>query len=148
MTGPRLAVRAVIVRDDRVLLVNAYPDGESDMWCLPGGGVERHTSLPDNLRREMYEETGLTVTVGAPLALNEFHAPETGFHQVDVYFRCTLEETRIAPDWHDPDGVVTRHVWASREDLATLHHKPDSLADIAFGPPGRVLYDPLEILTK
>ena len=64
--SPRLAARAVLIVDNRLLLVNAYPDHDSDLWCAPGGGVERGASLTDNLIREVYEETGLTVSVGAP----------------------------------------------------------------------------------
>ncbi len=49
----RLAVRAIIIRNDRLLLVNAYPGGQSDMWYAPRGGIEPGASLPDNLKREV-----------------------------------------------------------------------------------------------
>lgn len=62
---PRTAVRAIILDQGRLLLVNAYA-GRTDLWCAPGGGVEAHASLPDNLIREAHEETGLSITVGAP----------------------------------------------------------------------------------
>ncbi len=39
---PRIAVRALIMKNQQLLLVNAYPDGQSDLWCAPGGGVEAH----------------------------------------------------------------------------------------------------------
>jgi 8-oxo-dGTP diphosphatase len=57
-TGPRLAARALIVENERLLMVNAYPGGTSDLWCAPGGGVEKHQSIPDNLKREVLKETG------------------------------------------------------------------------------------------
>ena len=88
--SPRLAARAILVHEGRLLLVNAYPGGRSDLWCAPGGGVEPGMSLPDNLCREVAEECGLRIDVG-PLALvNEFHDPKSGFHQVDLFFRATL----------------------------------------------------------
>ncbi len=77
----RLATRAIILQENRLLLVNAFPDGKSDLWCAPGGGAEMGTSLPDNLIREVHEETGLTVRVGPPCLVNEFHNPDDGFHQ-------------------------------------------------------------------
>ena len=92
-TPPRLAVRAIIMHQDRLLLVNAWPTGKSDLMCAPGGGVERGSSLPANLIREVYEETGLHITVDAPCLVNEFHDPDGNFHQVDVYFHCTLRGT-------------------------------------------------------
>ena len=58
--------------------------------CAPGGGAEVGSSLPQNLIREVYEETGLHVEVGAPALVNEFHDPKSGYHQVEVFFRCTL----------------------------------------------------------
>ena len=144
----RLATRALILHEDRLLLVNAYPGGRSDLWCAPGGGVEPGQSLPDNLIREVYEETGLTVTVGPPALINEFHDPGSGFHQVDIFFRCTIAAGAIDPGWIDPESVVTERRFFSRADLAPgrIRFKPDSLADSAWGE--GLLYDPLERLVR
>ena len=74
---PRLAVRALILLDQKLLLVNAWPDDESDLWCAPGGGVDKHSSLPNNLIREVHEETGLTHTRRRPCPCERIsrHAP-------------------------------------------------------------------------
>lgn len=144
--SPRLAVRALILHQERLLLVNAYGGGVSDLWCAPGGGVELGSSLPDNLTREVHEETGLTVAVGAPVLINEFHAPEQAFHQVDLYFRCEIVAGVLDPDWRDPEGIVTERRFFSRSELANIRHKPDSLAEAAWG--GAMLYDPLELLVR
>ncbi|MEQ8368240.1 MAG: NUDIX hydrolase, partial [Roseicyclus sp.] len=34
---PRLAVRGLLLIDDRLLLVNAWGGGKSDLLCAPGG---------------------------------------------------------------------------------------------------------------
>lgn len=141
---PRLATRALILHQDRLLLVNAYPGGRSDLWAAPGGGVHSGTSLPENLAREVHEETGLTVTVGAPALINEFHDPRTGFHQVELFFRCTLTAGQLDPAWQDPEGVVTTRRFFSRDDLARIRFKPDSLAQAAWGE--GLHYDPLEVI--
>lgn len=146
--APRLAVRAIILKDDRLLMVNAYPGGVSDLWCAPGGGVEPGVSLPDNLIREVYEETGLTIEVGAPALVNEFHAPERDFHQVDLYFRCTILAGSLTGDWRDPEGVVTERRFVTRGEMAGLRVKPDTLASAAWSDPGAPLYDPLEPLVR
>lgn len=144
---PRLAVRALIMHQERLLLVNAWPGGKSDLMCAPGGGVARGSSLPDNLRREVYEETGLDVAVGGPCLVNEFHDPEGSFHQVDVYFRCTLlGAPTLDPAWQDVDAIVTHRRWVTRAQYAKLRVKPDSLAAVAWGDDGAVSYDPLEPL--
>lgn len=145
MTSPRIAARAVILHDDRLLLVNAYADANSTLWCAPGGGVEKGSSIPDNLIREVHEETGLTISVGPPCLINEFHDPKTSFHQIEVFFRCKITQGRLDPDWQDPELIVDRRRWVTREEMAGLRYKPDSLPEIAwrdrsFG------YDPLEVI--
>ena len=144
--SPRLATRALILHEDRLLLVNAYPGGRSDLWCAPGGGVEPGRSLPENLMREVMEETGLTVAVGLPAMINEFHDPKSGFHQVDLFFRCTITGGQLDPAWKDPEGVVTTRRFFSRADLdqGRIRAKPDSLAQAAWG--NSIIYDPLEVI--
>ena len=146
--APRLAARALILGDDRVLLVNAFSGGISDLWCAPGGGVEAGASLPDNLQREVMEETGLTVSVGAPALINEFHDPRTGFHQVDLFFRCQIVAGSLTAGWRDPEGVVTQRQLFTREDLdlGRIRFKPDSLAQAVWG--AGCHYDPLEVLVR
>lgn len=145
---PRLAVRALILHEDRLLLVNAYSGRTSDLWCAPGGGAHRGLSLPENLRREVHEETGLTVRVGDPVLVNEFHDPATGFHQVDMFFRCTITAGTLDPRWQDPEGIVTDRHFFSRADLelGRIRFKPDSLPGAAWGTGMR--YDPLEVIVK
>lgn len=143
----RLSTRAVLLHRDRLLLVNAFPGEASDLWCAPGGGAEPGQSLPDNLAREVHEETGLTIAVGAPCLVNEFHNPDQGFHQVDIFFRCTLFDGQLSDDWQDPEGVVHRRRWFSFPELATIRLKPDSLPQVAFfGVDQTAAYDPLERL--
>lgn len=144
--SPRLAVRAVLLHQTRLLLVNAWPGNQSDLWCAPGGGVDKGQSLPDNLIREMYEETGLSISVGAPCLLNEFHDPQSGFHQVEVFFRCELTDGALDEGWRDPEGVVTRRRWVTQEEARALRLKPDSLPDIAWN--NGFGYDPLETLVR
>jgi ADP-ribose pyrophosphatase YjhB (NUDIX family) len=144
--SPRLAVRAIIVHDNKVLLVNAYPKHHLGLWCAPGGGVERGSSLPDNLRREVYEETGLTIEVGPLALINEFHDPKSGFHQVDLMFRCTISAGKLDPNWADVAGVVSKRKWVTQNQMANMTIKPDSLKTIAFEQTSQVIYDPLEAI--
>ncbi|MEZ5886792.1 MAG: NUDIX domain-containing protein [Paracoccaceae bacterium] len=142
--SPRLAVRAILVHEERLLLVNAYPGRRSDLWCAPGGGAEPGTSLPDNLRRELHEECGIEIAVG-PLALvNEFHDPRSGFHQVDLFFRCSFAGGSIDPAWRDPQKVVSRRRFFAAHELGQIRLKPYSLAAIAFAQTSAAHYDPLE----
>jgi 8-oxo-dGTP diphosphatase len=149
VSGPRLAVRAVVLdAAGRVLVVNAYPGEESDLWCAPGGGAERGESLEANLRREVAEETGLAIEPGRLLAVSEFHNPEDGFHQVDLIYAARLAGAAEAAVLRDPAGVVNRLRWVDAGELSGLRFKPDCLSRLAFGPEGPVFYDPLEVLVR
>ena len=155
MTGSRhhpirLAVRGILMIDNCLLLVNAWPEGTSDLMCAPGGGADPHSSLADNLIREFHEETGLGIAVGAPCLVNEFHDKRRDFHQVDVFFRVSLISGDPLQDWTDPEGIVTKRRLVRREQMADIPVKPDSLAEIAWGAVtlGGVFYDPLEPILR
>lgn len=142
----RLAVRGLLMVDNRLLLVNAWPGGTSDLLCAPGGGVDPHSSLEDNLKREFHEETGLEIAVGTPCLVNEFHDPSRDFHQVDVYFRVSLVSGEPLQPWTDPEGVVTERYLVTKEEMAHLLFKPDSLPEIAWS--SAIFYDPLEPIVR
>lgn len=145
--SPRLAVRALIRRDDTLLLVNAYKDGRARLWCAPGGGVRRGTSLHENLIREVHEETGLTIAVGELALVNEFHDPRGTFHQVELFFHATVAAGLLSDDWRDPEGVVSQRQFFTRAELARMRVKPDALIEAAFAP-GPAVYDPLEPILR
>ncbi|SMX36920.1 NUDIX domain-containing protein [Octadecabacter ascidiaceicola] len=143
----RIAARAILLYEDKLLLVNAYKN-RGDLWCAPGGGAEPHQSLPENLAREVMEETGLTVSVGAPCLINEFHDPHGTFHQVEIFFRCTLVAGALDPTWQDPEKVVSFRRWVTRDELSTLTVRPKSMAAVAWGDEGAVVYDHLEAILR
>lgn len=144
---PRLAVRAVLVHDNRLLLVNAWRDRD-DLWCAPGGGVEAHASLTDNLHREIREETGLDIAIGEVCLVNEFNDVRYDYHQIDVYFRCELVAGTLSDDWKDPEGIVTSRRWVTRAEMAQLTVKPDSLAAVAWRDADAPSYDTLEPILR
>jgi 8-oxo-dGTP diphosphatase len=65
MDSDRQRVAAVIVRDDRVLMVRERgPDADGrhlgqEYWTLPGGGIQPGETPDQAVRREVLEEVGL-----------------------------------------------------------------------------------------
>src|SRR6185312_15213739 len=61
---PIVAVGAVILDGDRVLLIKRGQEPLKGEWSLPGGAVESGETLAAALVREVREETCLEVEVG------------------------------------------------------------------------------------
>lgn len=57
--GPVLAALAVLVEDDRVLLVRRTNPPDAGLWGYPGGRVEPGETVFAAAERELAEETGL-----------------------------------------------------------------------------------------
>lgn len=67
---PRRRSAILVALDDRgrVLLVRQGGGFFAGEWLLPGGGLEPGESAEDAVRREVLEETGLTVTDASEIA--------------------------------------------------------------------------------
>jgi 8-oxo-dGTP diphosphatase len=88
-----VGVGAVIVDGDgRIFLAQRGPlaKNERGLWECPGGAVEYGETLVEALRREMYEEYGITLRVGALLDVCDHILPEEGQHWVSPTFLCTI----------------------------------------------------------
>ena len=57
---PQLAVLAVVLRGDHVLLVRRRNEPDAGLWGFPGGKVDLGETILDAAERELTEETGLT----------------------------------------------------------------------------------------
>jgi 8-oxo-dGTP diphosphatase len=65
-TRPYLAVSAAILRDGKVLVVRRARAPANGLYSLPGGVVEAGETLAEAVKREVDEETALTIE---PVAL-------------------------------------------------------------------------------
>jgi 8-oxo-dGTP diphosphatase len=89
---PFIGVGAVIVQDNRVLLIRRAQPPLLGEWSLPGGVLECGEALREAAIREAREETGLLVDVGEMLGVYErVIRSEDGrvrYHYVLIDFLC------------------------------------------------------------
>ena len=61
---PIVGVGAVVLKDDKVVLIKRRYEPLAGRWNLPGGTLEVGETLRAGVARELLEETGLEVEVG------------------------------------------------------------------------------------
>ena len=109
-----LAVGAVVLHHDHVLLVRRPTPPAAGRWSFPGGRVEPGERMADAAAREVREETGLDVEINHPLDWVERIGPD--HHFVIVDFAATVSE-RQTPTPGD-DAADAR--WVHLDEISTL----------------------------
>jgi 8-oxo-dGTP diphosphatase len=131
----RLAAYALVVDDrDRILLA-LWNEGDEPRWTLPGGGVELHESVEEAVVRELREETGYDVRVGALRTVDTYVIPAgrrlngspRPMKAVRVVFDATIEGGELT---HEVEGSTDEARWVPLAEAAGLPHV--SLVDVAL----------------
>lgn len=118
---PRLGVGAIAVHDGALLLVRRGKQPAYGMWSLPGGHLERDELLAEAVKREMREETGVEVEVGALAGVFEIVGDA---HLVVLDF---FVEVRGHPA-PSPGGDALDARWVPFDDVERLECTPRFLA--------------------
>jgi 8-oxo-dGTP diphosphatase len=115
---PEVAVGAVAVDHDRLLLIRRGHGPGAGLWSVPGGRVEPGETLHEAVVREAMEETGLEVVVDRFLGYVERFGDEPApYHFVILDFAVTVLDPDQLPVAGDDAAEAT---WVPLTDLGDL----------------------------
>lgn len=117
VNAPQVAVGAVVVDDQRLLMVQRDREPGKGLWSVPGGRLESGEYLDAAVSREVKEETGLDVSVGQLLGILEVVGDP---HYVILDFVATVngEAAPVA------GGDVADVRWVPLDEVAALDCTP------------------------
>ncbi|MGA2415844.1 MAG: NUDIX hydrolase [Candidatus Sulfotelmatobacter sp.] len=129
---PLVGVGAIIIEEDRVVLVKRLHPPLQAEWSIPGGVLEVGELVREAAIREAREETGLTVEAGELLGVYDRvlrHADQrVQYHYVLIDFLCRRVAGELAAA---SDAAEVRWFW--RDELPGLKLAQDTLAVIREG---------------
>jgi ADP-ribose pyrophosphatase YjhB (NUDIX family) len=129
----RNAVRAVILRNSKVLLLKKTGGARGERYALPGGAQETGETLPQALFRECLEEIGARVEIGPLIHVADtFKKRDTDppgiRHVIEFLFLCRVADDYEARNGSKPDRSQVGVVWVAQSELASLPMFPGSLS--------------------
>jgi ADP-ribose pyrophosphatase YjhB (NUDIX family) len=129
-TRPFLAVSAAILRDGKVLVVRRARAPANGVFSLPGGVVEAGETLTEAVKREIAEETALTIEPVALAGYREVVARD-GEDKVERHFVILP----FAARWIEGEPVLNEELsewrWVDPAEVASLPTTP-GLAEIVM----------------
>lgn len=117
----RPSAKALIFDDNKILVLRRCNDcGGGGKWDLPGGGIEKGENKEEALKREVYEETNLTITNIKYIKKENLNIPELGINSEMNFFRCDCLHTQVVlkpSTWVGSDGKPehTEYKWLSED---------------------------------
>ena len=127
----RVAAYAVVLREREgaveVLLSRLAPRiSRSEMWTLPGGGLDHGEDPRAALVREIHEETGLTAQVGETAHVYSVHLPRTSrdgvlvdAHAIRIVYDAWVASDAPAPRVVEVDGSTAEAAWKPLADVVS-----------------------------
>lgn len=132
----RNSVKALIIEENKILLIHCHDPQSGDYYALPGGGQNTYEPMMDALQRECLEETGYLVKPQRLAALCEeiITSPEYQkaypeyCHKLYSIFLCklvdnqTTKESQAAPQIADNQQIGVE--WVELEKIDELRLLP------------------------
>lgn len=128
----RVAIRVLILQDDKVLLVK---ESDDDWWALPGGGVDHGETIETSLLREIEEELGVPAKeVSCDFEIVHYNIGNVvnAVPRMNLYFKASIPQKLLYKTAH-----VTEWQWFTKNEFMTVNMNPSydkiQLVDVIFG---------------
>ncbi len=111
---PKVDTRAVIFKDDKILLVHE----KSGRWSMPGGWCEFRMSPADNTIKEAKEEAGLDIAIRSVIAVQDrdrHNTPRYAYGVVKIFYLCDA----LGGEFH-ANSETTEIAYFSENELPPL----------------------------
>ncbi|GAI08638.1 unnamed protein product, partial [marine sediment metagenome] len=93
--SPILTTDAVILKDNKILLVRRSIYPFQGYWVLPGGHVNYGERVKEAIKREMKEELGIRVKVKRLIGVYSDPKRDPRYHTVSVVYLCQKTKGKI-----------------------------------------------------
>lgn len=88
ITQPRVTVGAIVLKENKILLVKRKRPPHQGCWAIPGGKIELGETIQQAAEREIKEETGITIRAKDPIYIFDYIERDEGgdicFHYVII----------------------------------------------------------------
>jgi mutator protein MutT len=128
---PITAVAAIILQNDKILLIKRGSEPNIGKWSIPGGSIEFGETLEEAVKREVREETGLEINVGELAGVLDLIVKSDGniqFHYVLIdYFAAVVSGEAVAGTdaaeccWVPLDDLHSYDLTTSLEEMLKKH---------------------------
>lgn len=130
----RKAVRAIVVKDDQLLVMARNKFGQ-EYLTLPGGGIQLGETAEQALEREITEETGIEASIERMVYVEEAGVP----YGTQYVYLCTYRSGEPVLNAGSDEAKINQlganlytPMWVSLTDVAAQPFKSERLKDVVL----------------
>ncbi len=115
----RVAARALIVQDNKLLIVK---EADDNWWAVPGGGIGHGETIEATLLREIEEELGVpprAISYIHQIAYYNLGTVVNGVPRMNLFFKVVVSKDSLKKTSHIKDWK-----WCSQAELMTASLHP------------------------
>lgn len=109
-----VGVGALVVKEDKVLLVRRAQEPGRGYWTNPGGYIEQHELIAETIQREVKEEASIDAAIRSVVAVRD---QPRSIHNVYLAFAMDYVSGEPAPDGFEVDAAG----FFSLEEMAEMN---------------------------